>query len=131
MVVVAVVGVVVWLRLMRGGDGPARAPVPAGEQVAGLVAYQDPQGRFRVAYPRGWSLRASTDPQVALLASAGPGPAAGDSMLVRVVSLPTPVDPAHLDEVKAVTDRLVGGSNVQVVVARPVQLGGLVGCYYL
>jgi hypothetical protein len=95
------------------------------------VAYQDPQGRFSVSYPQGWSLRTSTDPQVALLASAGPGSGSGDSMLVRVVSLPAPVDPAQLGEVKALTDRLLQGSNVHVVVARPVQLAGLAGYYYL
>ncbi|HEX6404787.1 MAG TPA: hypothetical protein VF003_16765 [Pseudonocardiaceae bacterium] len=92
-VVIAALGVVLLLRFTRSGDRLARVAIPAGEQGPGLVPYQDPQGRFNVAYPRGWSLWSSTDPQVALLA--GAGPRSGDSMLVRVVSLPAPVDPAH------------------------------------
>jgi hypothetical protein len=70
-VVIVALGVVV-LRVTVGGDEPVRALVPTGEQGPGLVSYQDPQGRFGVSYPRSWSRLASADPQVALLASAGP-----------------------------------------------------------
>lgn len=36
-----------------------------------------------------------------------------------------------MGDIKALTDRLLQGSNVHVVVQRPVQLGGLAGYYYL
>lgn len=127
-VVIVALGLAVLLRYSMGGDGHVRAASPAGEVVPALTTYQDPQDRFSVSYPRNWSRLPSADPQVALLA----GPAgSADSMLVRVVPLPTPVNQAQLGEVKAITDKLLQGSSVRMLVERPVTLNGSPGYYYL
>jgi hypothetical protein len=126
-VVIVAVGLVLLRYTLASGEH-VRSSSPAGEAVPALVAYQDPQDRFSVSYPRGWARWASTDPQVALVV--GP-PGSEDSMLVRVVSLPTPVNPAQLGDVKAITDKLVQGSNVRMLVQRSVNLNGAAGYYYL
>ncbi|HWR47643.1 MAG TPA: hypothetical protein VN327_08550 [Pseudonocardiaceae bacterium] len=42
-----------------------------------------------------------------------------------------PVNPAQLGDVKALTDKLLGGSNVRVLVQRAVRVNGVPGYYYL
>lgn len=124
--VVATLGLTV---LGWGGRGGSEQAAPVASQGPVFVRYQDPQGRFAISYPQSWQRLPSSDPQVALVLRAGP--ASQDSVLVRIVQLAKPVDLAHLDGAHQVTDALVRGSDVRVLVERPITLNGMPGFYYL
>jgi hypothetical protein len=127
---VIVVGLVAALALTAalGGDGADR-PRAGADGPTDFVSYQDPQGRFGLSYPSDWRQVPPSAPDVALLLRVKP--MAEDSMLVRVVPLAEPVKPDQLGEAKKITDRLVQGSDVRVLVERQVTLNGLPGYYYL
>jgi hypothetical protein len=127
---VIVVGLVAALALTAalGGDGADRSSSGA-DGPTDVVSYQDPQGRFRLSYPSDWLQVPPSAEDVALLLRVKPR--AQNSMLVRVVPLPEPVKPDRLLEAKKMTDSLVQGSDVRVLVERQVTLNGLPGYYYL
>lgn len=112
-----------------GGAEQATESNAAAGNRAEFVQYQDPKGRFTVSYPQSWSRVPSSDPEVAMLARAAPG--SQDSMLVRVVSLAQPINPAQLGEAKKLTDELVKASDVKIAVERQITLNGVPGYYYL
>lgn len=113
-----------------GGESESDDPAGTAQQPRPeFVQYQDPKGRFALSVPKSWRQVSSSDPQVALLLRTRPG--SQDSMLVRIVGLSRPVEPAQLDDAKKVTDRLVQSSDVQIKVQRQIQLAGLPGYYYL
>lgn len=116
-------------RSRAGADGADRSRAGA-DSPTDVVPYQDPQGRFRLAYPSDWRQVPPTAADVALLLRVKP--TAENSMLVRVVPLAEPVvTPDQLLEAKKMTDSLVQGSDVRVLVERQVTLNGLPGYYYL
>ncbi|MEX2291491.1 MAG: hypothetical protein WD794_14355 [Mycobacteriales bacterium] len=92
-----------------------------------LVDYRDPQGRFTLQHPETWKPLETDDPDIGVVLL---GPEGG-SMLVRLVPLETPIDPADIDDVKAVTDVVVQAPGVGVVEQKSVELGGTPGYYYL
>lgn len=117
-----------------GGSEPAAGPsgpaAPAGPDRPELVRYQDPQGRFTLGYPESWHRMASPDPQVALLLRAGPS--SQDTLQVRIVPLPEPVDAAQLDSVEEITDGIVQGSDARrVFVEHRITVDGHPALYYL
>lgn len=109
-----------------GGASPAE-PSASPSSLAPLVDYRDPAGRFSLQYPQTWSPVETSDPDVALLLLSPDG----GSMLVRLVPLETPIDPAKIEDVKAVTDVIVQSPTVQIVEQKPVDLSGVAGYYYL
>ncbi len=115
--------------LSRPPAGETEQPPPSEANRADFVQYRDPKGRFAVSYPADWSRVQSSDPQVALLVRAGPE--SQDSMLVRIVPLAQPVGPDQLAQAKKITDDLVQGSDVEVVVEQQIEMDGVPGYYYL
>lgn len=107
--------------------GSPTEPSASAASLAPLVDYRDPAGRFSLQYPQSWTPVETSDPDVALLLL-GPG---GGSMLVRLVPLETPIDPAKIEDVKAVTDVVVQSPTVQIVEQKAVELSGIAGYYYL
>lgn len=128
MIVVLGLAAVLGYILSRSPSGAEQGP-PSEASQPGMVQYQDPKGRFTVSYPADWARVSSQDPQVALLARAGPG--SQDSMLVRIVPLAQPVDPAQLADAKKFTDELVKASDIQILEERQVALDEVPGYYYL
>lgn len=136
-VVVAVAGALT-IALTAGGDGgaeveppqqeerPAVAASPVGD---GLVEFVSEEHGFALGYPQGWEVLDSPDEQVLLVATAN----GRDSMLVRVAPSEVTVETVEdLPAAREITDQLVGGAGVEVVVgAQPIELAGLPGYYYL
>ncbi|MBW3647946.1 MAG: photosystem II reaction center PsbP family protein [Actinobacteria bacterium] len=128
-VVVAAIGVGLWLTVMvLGGKSPTGLADPA-DAAPTFVPYRDPQGRFSISYPSGWLREPSSDSQAVLLLRTDRE--SQNSMLVRIVPLDEPVGPEQLAEARKLTDSLVQASDVNVVVARQITLNGVPGYYYL
>lgn len=131
-VIVVIVGlglaVVLGVTVVGGGTGPDDPAGTTQGQRPDFVPYQDPKGRFALSYPKSWLPVPTSDPQVALLLRTQPR--AQDSMLVRIVPLSQPIEPAQLGDAKKITDRMVQTSDVQVRVQRQIQMAGLPGYYY-
>lgn len=114
--------------LDRAGDqGVGADPSASASAAVQLVDYRDPQGRFTLQHPETWEPLETNNPDIALVLL---GPEGG-SMLVRLVPLETPIDPANIEDVKAVTDVVVQAPGVGVVEQKPVELGDAPGYYYL
>lgn len=94
-----------------------------------FTQFEDPGGRFTISYPASWQRVPSTDPQVPLRVRAGAR--SQDSLLVRIARLDEPVDPAHPTSAKKQVDELVRGSDVRVLLDRPITLNGTPALYYL
>jgi hypothetical protein len=110
--------------------GPPSPAAPAGPDRPELVRYHDPQDRFSLGYPQGWQQMASPDPQVALLVR--PGPTSQNSLQVRILPLPEPVDAAQLDSVEEITDGIVEDSEARrVFVEHRITVDGHPTLYYL
>lgn len=110
-----------------GNQGVEANPSASASADVQLVDYRDPQGRFTLQHPETWEPLETNNPDIALVLL---GPEGG-SMLVRLVPLETPIDPANIEDVKAVTDVVVQAPGVGVVEQKPVELGDAPGYYYL
>ncbi len=98
----------------------ASAPLPA------LVPYTDPVGGFAISHPAGWQVE-----QVAggvLLRVGGQ-----DAVSVKRTELAKPVDATNLEDMRAVTDAVLGApeAGLDVLQTEPTTLGGLPGVHYL
>ena len=107
-----------------GGAHPAATPTAAGP--AGFTTYTDPAHGFAVSYPTAWR-PTPTDTGV-LLAISG-----GDAVNIHRTVLAHPVDPANLDDLRAVTDAVLDtpSAHLTILKSAPTRLGGLPGMYYL
>lgn len=103
---------------------PARPPAVA----AGFRRFWAPQGRFSIDYPSDWARLETPRSDVKLLAARGEAA----SVLVRTIALRSPVGRSDLENVEALTDRIVAsGQQVRLLAeARRIELGGLPGYFY-
>ena len=135
---VAVLGAV----LLFGGDDPAPeepaveeptgqgVPSLSGELADGYVVFTDPETGIVLQHPESWVPLRRPQGTLRLSLSAG-----GDSTFsVRAEPLDGVgvVDtPEELAQVQAVTDRIAGGSGLQVVNREAIELNGMLGIAYL
>lgn len=94
---------------------------------AGFATYRSPDGGFTISYPGQWQVVPNTG--VSLLLSAG----GNDALSIREVTLQQAVDTKNVDSIKAVTDAILStpSAQLQVLLARPITIGGIGGYYYL
>jgi hypothetical protein len=98
-------------------------------QVAsGSTPFIDKQGGFSLSYPSSWTVTADSDPNVPLHLLIGPSGL--DALLVRVVPLQQSVDTSNETNIKAYTDAVISGSNVNVLQQKAITINGLLGYYY-
>lgn len=90
-------------------DGTAGSPQPPG-----FVRFHGPEGRYSIAYPRGWTELESGD-GVDLLASG----AGGGSLSVRTVRLPAPIEGDGLAAARELTDELVARAGDVTLLTEP------------
>jgi hypothetical protein len=93
------------------------------------VAYRDPNGRFTLTYPAGWSPLPVAATGAALVLRAGSG--SQDSALVRTLDLDHRADTAHLNRLQTITDSLVQTQGSRILIRRQIDLNGVPGFYYL
>lgn len=101
--------------------GP-RVTVPAD-----FVTYTDSETGFTLRHPKSWTPAREPEGDVRLVLAAG----GLDSVLVRVIRIEQPVTKDNLADVKAFTDAIVSGSDVQMIQERQVTINGMPGWYYL
>lgn len=94
---------------------------------AGFATYRSPDGGFSISYPAQWQVVPNTG--VSLLLSAG----GNDALSIREVTLQQAVDTKNVDSIRAVTDAILStpSAQLQVLLARPITIGGIAGYYYL
>jgi len=133
-VVVIAVGVTAFA-MAPGGNGGSATPtttvpgtattVPASQ----LVTFRDDKAGFSIKYPRQWQ-KADIDPNgdVRLVLLAG----GLNGVSVRVSRTEVPTTTENLDNIRAVTDGIVGTNpTAKVLDQRQVTLNGMPGYYYL
>lgn len=105
------------------GAGPSDASAEAV-----YTEFSDAGDRFTLTYPQDWEPAPIPDPGVAfnVIVPAGTG-----GMRVRPYTLPAPIDPANLADVKAVTDLVVSDDLTQILDQKQIDIDGLKGYYYL
>jgi len=111
-----------------------KAPVTTSPNAPGdLVEFRDEKAGWAISYPRSWNRLQSSDTNVVLVVSENsPEHNTGGSILARDLVLDAPVDESKLSVAKAVTDRIVTGSEGIRLLAEPtvVHQGGLPGYFY-
>lgn len=119
------------IALGPGERGVAGVPVAAATPAEpvpsdGVVAYSDPASGFAIEHPAGWT--AETVEGGVLLHVGGQ-----DAVSVKRTELAKPVDAANLEDMRAVTDAVLGApeAGLKVMTAEPTTLGGLPGVHYL
>jgi hypothetical protein len=117
----------------KGGSGPATsgttvpgtpATVPASE----LATFRDDATGFSIKYPRSWRKADIPDGPIRLVLLAG----GLNGVSVRVDRTEVPTTSENIDNIKAVTDGIVGTNpTAKVLEQRKVTLNGMPGYYYL
>lgn len=132
--VVVVAVAVTAFALAPGGNGGSATPgttvpgavttVPASE----LVTFRDDAAGFSIKYPRQWRKADIPDGPIRLVLLAG----GLNGVSVRVDRTEVPTTSENLDNIKAVTDGIVGTNpTAKVLDQRQVTLNGMPGYYYL
>lgn len=109
-------------------DAGQPTPNLSGELQEGFVVYADPETGISLQHPQSWVPLARPEQSRRLLLSAG-----GDSsLMVRVEPIEEVIDTAEeLNAVQAVTDRIAGGEDIQVVQRQALEVNGMPGIFYL
>jgi len=117
----------------RGGSGSATpgttvpgtpSTVPASE----MVTFRDDATGFSIKYPRSWKKADIPDGPIRLVLLAG----GLNGVTVRVNRTEVPTTSENIDNIKAVTDGIVGTNpTAKVLEQREVTLNGMPGYYYL
>jgi hypothetical protein len=109
--------------VVSGDSADAMAPVAAQER---LASFSDPANGFAIDHPVGW--RAEPIDGGVLLHVGGQ-----DAVSVKRTVLEKPVDATNLEDMRAVTDAVLGApeAGLTVLAATPTTLGGLPGVHYL
>ncbi len=132
-VVVIAVGVAAFT-LGPSGSGDRADPAPTGAGTATtvpaseLVSFRDEATGFSLKYPRSWRKADIADGPIRLVLLAG----GLNGVSVRVDRTEVPTTTENLDNIKAVTDGIVGSNaTAKVLEQRKVTVNGMPGYYYL
>ena len=128
-VVGAGIGGVLWSR--SGKDEAAPPPttqLPTTPTLAdsAFVTFVDPETGFSMRYPRGWRRSEAPVREMRLVTSDGRQYSAS----VRVIRTEVPTTPANLNNIKSVTDGIVG-PGVKMLTHETITLNGLIGFRYI
>ncbi len=128
-VVGAGIGGVLWSR--SGKDEAAPPPttqLPTTPTLAdsAFVTFADPETGFSMRYPRGWRRSEAPVREMRLVTSDGRQYSAS----VRVTRTEVPTTPANLNNIKSVTDGIVG-PGVKMLTHETITLNGLIGFRYI
>jgi hypothetical protein len=126
--VTAVVAVAVVAVLVTSSSSGSKSPTTAPPQPT-FTTFQDKTAGFKLTYPSTWQSGRPNDPNVPLLLNFG---ASGlDTLLVRVVPIEAAqVDTASAADIKAFTDAVISGTNVNVLKQQAITVNKLPGYYY-
>jgi hypothetical protein len=111
-----------------GKKSPRASSSTTVPSASSFTPFLDRQANFSLTYPSAWTVAADSDAAVPLHLVIGQSGL--DALLVRVVALQQSVDTSNEANIKAYTDAVISGTNVNVLQQKAVTINGLVGYYY-
>ena len=127
--VTAVVAVAIIAVVVTSGSSGSKTTSTTTPRNPAFIAFQDKSAGFELSYPSTWQKGTPNDPNVPLLLNFGAG--GFDTLLVRVVPIEAAqVNTASATDIKAFTDAIISGTNVNVLKQQAVTINKLPAYYY-
>lgn len=111
--------------------GASGSPGPGSTDAipANWVTFKDDQAGVSISYPKSWTKFSTPGDEYARLAAGARD--SGDLLRLRVIPVPTTIDPATVFQLKESFDKYVNTERVNVIKQQQITLNGLVGWHYL